>query len=294
MSDDYIAFDWGSTHLRAWRFQQGQCIDSCKLEAGITRLAGRHPRDIFQAVTAGWQAQKVPVIMAGMVGSNAGWHSVPYLSCPLTLNQLARHLTRIEDLAWIVPGVSVDDKGGLNIMRGEETQLLGAWQLAPSSLYIMPGTHCKWVQVEQGRLQRFKTVIAGELHHLLLNHSLIGTGLPSQATDRQAFITGLERGLQDGDILPLLFEVRAAYILGRLAQEAVSERLSGLLIGAEVAQMRRVYGSLTGQRVTIVGSPQLAARYQSALALSGITAEIVAGDTAFQQGIRCIANELAN
>jgi len=294
MSDDYIAFDWGSTHLRAWRFQQGQCIDSCKMEAGITRLAGRHPRDIFQAIIARWQAQQVPVIMAGMVRSNAGWRNVPYLPCPLELNQLARHLTPIENLAWIVPGVSINDESGVNIMRGEETQLSGAWQLRPSSLYILPGTHCKWVQVEQGRLLRFKTVIAGEMHHLLLNHSLIGAGLPPQIADRQAFIAGLECGLQEGDILPLLFEVRAAHILGRLAQESVSEQLSGLLIGAEVAQMCRVYGSLTGQCVTIVGSPQLSARYQSALALIGITAEIVAGDTAFQQGIRSIVNELAN
>ncbi len=67
-------------------------------------------------------------------------------------------------------------------MRGEETQLIGARTLAPSSLYVMPGTHCKWVQADSQQINDFRTVMSGELHHLLLNHSLIGAGLPPQKT----------------------------------------------------------------------------------------------------------------
>lgn len=288
----YIAVDWGSTHLRAWRVHQGECTDSIRLEAGITRLAGRHPRDILKSLIEGWQAQNTPVLMAGMVGSNAGWQSVPYLACPVMLDQLGSHLTRIEENIWIVPGVSLDEKPDLNVMRGEETQLSGAWQLAPSTLYVLPGTHCKWVQVEAGRLQHFKTVMTGEMHYALLNHTLIGHGLPEQKNDPEAFLSGLMRGLSDGDILPLLFEIRAGCVLERLPKASVSEHLSGLLIGAEIAQMRRVYGCLSQEQITLVGSSQLAERYQQAFSLCGITAKILAGDTAFLQGIRSLSHAL--
>lgn len=102
----------------------------------------------------------------------------------------------------------------------------------------MPGTHCKWVQADSQQINDFRTVMTGELHHLLLNHSLIGAGLPPQENSADAFAAGLERGLNAPAILPQLFEVRASHVLGTLPREQVSEFLSGLLIGAEVASMR--------------------------------------------------------
>lgn len=91
-------------------------------------------------------------------------------------------------------------------MRGEETQLIGARALAPSSLYVMPGTHCKWVQADSQQINDFRTVMTGELHHLLLNHSLIGAGLPPQENSADAFTAGLERGLNTPAILPQLLK----------------------------------------------------------------------------------------
>lgn len=290
MTENYIAVDWGSTHLRAWHVREGICVDSRQKEAGITRLAGRHPREILNEITDGWQASPTPVVMAGMIGSQQGWKNVPYLPCPLPLGNLAHHLCPVGNDVWIVPGVSIDNDDGCNIMRGEETQLAGAWQLAPASLYILPGTHCKWAQVDDGCLTGFKTVMTGELHHLLMTHSLIGKALPPQITDRHAFMVGLEHGLNDTELLPHLFDIRAAWVLGKLAQHVVSERLSGLLIGAEIAQMQRIYRTDSGQRIVIVGGEQLAMRYHTALSQIDIDAEIVSGEAAFQQGIRSIIN----
>ncbi len=291
---NFIAVDWGSTHLRAWLCQDGLYTDSRQLEAGVTRLAGRKPKDILQQITEGWGQRQTPVIMAGMIGSLQGWCHVPYLSCPLRLTELTKGLTQVEENVWIVPGVSIASEGDLNIMRGEETQLLGAWLDAPSSLYVMPGTHSKWAWVETGQIQRFSTVMTGELHHLLLNHSLIGRDLPPQEADQKTFVSALEQALSNDDILPQLFAVRAAYILDRQPRETVSERLSGLLIGAEIAQMKRIYGALDGRSVTVVGSQQLTARYLTALSMSGVKANTLKGETAFQQGIRSIVNEMGN
>ena len=193
----YIAIDWGSTNLRAWYYRAGECVDERRSEAGVTRLDDRTPAQVFATITDGWPVAEVPVIMAGMVGSNAGWLAVPYLACPVALNALSDRLTCVEGKAWIVPGLSVERDDNYNVMRGEETQLLGAVTLQPAPLYVMPGTHAKWVQMEQDRVIDFRTVMTGELHHLLLKQSLIGAGLPAQEASPDAFRDGLQIGSHD-------------------------------------------------------------------------------------------------
>lgn len=238
MTARYIAIDWGSTNLRAWLYQGDHCLDNRQSEAGVTRLNGKSPAAVLAEVTTDWREENMPVVMAGMVGSNVGWKVAPYLSIPARFSSIGEQLTSVGDNIWIIPGLCVSHDDNHNVMRGEETQLIGARTLAPSSLYVMPGTHCKWVQADSQQINDFRTVMTGELHHLLLNHSLIGAGLPPQENAVDAFAAGLERGLNAPAVLPQLFEVRASHVLGTLPREQVSEFLSGLLIGAEVASMR--------------------------------------------------------
>jgi len=292
MTARYIAIDWGSTNLRAWHFQDGVCLESRHSEAGVTRLNGRSPEAVLAEVTEGWSSDTTPVVMAGMVGSNAGWKIAPYLPCPTSLDGIGEQLTQVKERVWIIPGLCVSSDDNHNVMRGEETQLLGASELAPASLYVMPGTHCKWVEADEHQIRDFRTVMTGELHHLLLRHSLVGAGLPEQTASDDAFDAGLTRGLASPEILPQLFEVRAAHVLGTLAREQVSEFLSGLLIGGEVATMNaRFAGS---QAITLVASPSLSARYQRAFRVIGRAVNTLDGDTAFQAGIRRIAHAVAN
>ena len=289
----YIAIDWGSTNLRAWYYRAGECVDERRSEAGVTRLGDRTPAQVFATITDGWPVAEVPVIMAGMVGSNAGWLAVPYLACPVALNALSDRLTCVEGKAWIVPGLSVERDDNYNVMRGEETQLLGAVTLQPAPLYVMPGTHAKWVQMEQDRVIDFRTVMTGELHHLLLKQSLIGAGLPVQEASPDAFRDGLQMGSHDRSILARLFEVRAAHVLGARDRRHNSDFLSGLLHGHEVAQMTQ---QLTHSRqpIVIIAGSELAQRYQQALAFIGTDSVTLEGDRAFQHGIRSIAHVLAH
>lgn len=291
MTSRYIAIDWGSTNLRAWLYQGENCLESRQSEAGITRLNGRTFEAVLAQITEGWNQENTPVVMAGMVGSNAGWINVPYLSCPATLTDISQHLTRVKEDVWIVPGLSINQNDNQNVMRGEETQLVGAQALMPSALYVMPGTHCKWVQINDREVVSFRTVMTGELHHVLLKHTLVGAGLPQQTDSPEAFNAGLERGLQSPDVVSRLFEVRASHVLGTLPREQVSEFLSGLLIGSEVASMADDIP--TAQAVTLVASPSLTARYQQALTLFGRQSQTLSGDVAFQAGIRSIAHAVA-
>lgn len=282
MSDSYIAIDWGSTHLRAWLYRRGQCVESLQLPYGVSRLAEQTARDVFDKHIAPWREQEaIPVVMAGMIGSDAGWQPVPYLACPVSLHELSARLFDVAKNVWIVPGVKTER----NVMRGEETQLLGAMQLSPAGCYVMPGTHSKWVQVAGGAVNGFETAMTGELHYILMNHSLIGKGLPEQRDDSAAFADGVSSGLESPALINKLFTARAARVLGDLPPESVSEWLSGLLIGAEVATLREDI-----RHVTLVGGASLCRRYRTALSQSAIEVSEIAGDTAFQQGIRSILN----
>ncbi|WP_411755498.1 2-dehydro-3-deoxygalactonokinase [Serratia sp. (in: enterobacteria)] len=295
MSDSFIAIDWGSTNLRAWRYERGECVDSVQSQAGVTRLGDRSPQQVFTELMTRW-AEPLPVVMAGMIGSNAGWLQVPYLSCPTRLTQVVTQLTVIKQAlpvkTWIIPGICVERADNYNVMRGEETQLIGAYAEQPAALYVMPGTHSKWVQMDGDTLVDFRTVMTGELHHLLLNHSLIGVGLTEQQPDPQAFACGLETGLNEAHLVRRLFETRAAHVLGKLEKSAVSDWLSGLLIGNEVAQMQRQYPLPADTALTVIGNPTLGKRYAQALELAGIRHRMLDGDRAFQSGIRSIVNEL--
>ena len=227
-----------------------------------------------------------------MVGSNVGWKVAPYLPVPAHFSAIGEQLTSVGDNIWIIPGLCVSRDDNHNVMRGEETQLLGARTLSPSSVYVMPGTHCKWVQADAEQIHDFRTVMTGELHHLLLNHSLVGAGLPEQQASSEAFAAGLERGIASPAVLPQLFEVRASHVLGNLPREQVSEFLSGLLIGAEVASMRDFIAH--EQAITIVAGASLTSRYEQAFRAVGRDVATVSGDTAFQAGIRSIAHAVAN
>ncbi len=277
MSESYIAVDWGSTHLRAWLYRDAQCVDSLQLPCGVSRLVEQTAREVFDKYIEPWRRPgDVPVVMAGMIGSDAGWQPVPYLPCPVSLHELSARLYEVAPQVWIVPGL----KTSRNVMRGEETQLLGAMQLAPAACYVLPGTHSKCVQVENGAVNNFSTAMTGEIHHVLMNHSLIGKGLPEQRDDNLAFQAGLQRGLDSPMLVNKLFEARATRVLGELPAESVSDWLSGLLIGAEVAAMEKV------NSVMLVGGEALCRRYRQAFEKTGITAGEIAGDAAFQQGIR--------
>lgn len=286
--NNYIAVDWGSTQLRGWLIRNGQCVETKQLPLGVTRLNGQLPEEVFQQHLAPWRgAEKLPVLMAGMIGSDAGWQSVPYLPCPAAIDAPGQQLFAVAEGVWIIPGLKIEQTGEYNVMRGEETQLLGAWQLAPADCYVMPGTHCKWGQVERGVVRHFATAMTGELHHLLMTQSLLGKGLTAQLPDDAAFELGLEKGLAQPSLISELFVARAARVLGALAATSVSDFLSGLLIGAEVATLGKRYRTST---VTLVGDLALNARYRRALAACGMTVNSCSGDEALLSGMARIMN----
>lgn len=296
---NFVVMDWGSTNIRAFLYLDNKQTEVKKSHEGVTVVRGKDCEGAFDRLTAEWFAKygPLPVIMAGMVGSINGWADAQYLECPVNLDELPDHLTEVVHTKGykirIVPGLCVRDPDNYNVIRGEETQLAGAIKKQPSRVFLMPGTHCKWVLADGAKIESFRTAMTGEIHSVMMKYSLIGLGAGEQEESAPDFEAGLQRGFGENNILPRLFEIRGANILGAIKPSHVGEFLSGLLIGAEIASMQKIFRFTRADgALGIIANPFLTARYVKGLKLAGLESFSLEGDEAFLGGILPLAHSL--
>ncbi|MDP8917040.1 MAG: 2-dehydro-3-deoxygalactonokinase [Pseudomonadota bacterium] len=246
-------------------------------------------------------AERLPALLCGMIGSTLGWAVVPYQRCPADLDDLARALHAVEPDVRIVPGLSAPGPtGASDVMRGEETQILGWVAMQPERaggrhLICHPGTHAKWAIVEDGRLVRFVTAMTGELFAILRKHSVLRTDdeMGSEPGDPAAFAEGV-RAAGGGDALSSrLFSARGRVVADGKPAGTTADYLSGLLIGAEVAATPRLLGAEPGLPVQLIGDLALCGWYQQALALGGVASSICDGEEAALAGLLAIHRRTA-
>jgi len=292
MAAALIGIDWGTTSARAYHLDvRGRILDEQSAPLGVQKV---EPGNFPQALTAllgGDVPDGVPMIASGMIGSRQGWVEAPYRDCPADFDGIAAALTPVPGTRLrIVPGLVCRDADGVpDVMRGEETQIVGALddetlaQAAPRVI-VLPGTHSKWALVRGRTIQTFATFMTGELYAVLREHSILGRlAAASDRGDGAALERGVRVSLRDGAALPHdLFSARTLALTGALAPGAVADYLSGLLLGAEVAAGRRWLEThaVTGGSVILVGEAALCERYRRALALAGIEAALGAPDAA--------------
>jgi 2-dehydro-3-deoxygalactonokinase len=281
VTPDWIAVDWGTSNLRAWAMQGGKPVAHLESPDGMGRLA----RDQFEAallrLIGPWLRDDITTVIAcGMVGSRQGWHEAPYRTVPCTaldpaaLVQAATADPRLRVL--LAPGLRQMQPA--DVMRGEETQIAGALALNPGfdGVLCLPGTHSKWVQVSAGEVVSFQTFMTGEMFELLSRHSVLRHGMAEAETkagpawDDAAFDTAVSDALSRPEKLGArLFSIRAEGLVHGLAPASARARLSGLLIGAELAAAKPYW---LGQDVGLVGSEKLSAAYARALSAQGVAA----------------------
>ncbi|AHG91843.1 2-keto-3-deoxy-galactonokinase [Gemmatirosa kalamazoonensis] len=271
-----IALDWGTTTLRAYLLDARGTVLATRAEPwGIMRLPAGGFAAAFDDVVSALGAVDLPAIACGMVGSAHGWIAAPYCPVPAGETELAAALAPVPDRrVHVVPGVERRGERP-DLMRGEETQIVGALALHPElarrATFVLPGTHAKWARVVDGRVHDFATYMTGELFAVLRDHSILGrpardTEAPSAAESADAFARGVRAatGAPSG-LAPLLFSARAAVVTGAVAAAASLDHLSGLLLGDEI----RSALATAGPPDALVGDPALCARYARALALLG-------------------------
>ena len=288
-----LAVDWGTTALRgALLAADGRVLAERAAPRGLLGIAPGGWADAFEAEFGTWRAAHpgLPCLMAGMVGSRQGWVEAPYCPCPAGAADLAAHLLWLQPgQVAIVPGLSTDHAGLPDVMRGEETQVVGALRLlglseADSALFVLPGSHSKWVTVQAGRITGFATHMTGECYALLRGQSILARTLPADdaAWVPEAFDRGVAQARQPGGLLHHLFSVRTLALFDRLDAAGLACYLSGLVIGEELrAQLtadRPLAKPAAARSVVLIGSAALTARYQRALAAWAIPAQVMGAE----------------
>jgi 2-dehydro-3-deoxygalactonokinase len=277
-----IAVDWGTSSLRIYRLDATGAVRARREAAsGIMNVAVGGFAETLEAQLGDW-IDDTPIVMSGMIGSRQGWREVPYAECPCRIADIARLMQRIEwgkeRRAWIAPGLSCRDEAGVpDVMRGEETQIIGALaELPPGEASIcLPGTHSKWVRWRGGRIVGFATAMTGEAFAVLRRHSILGRLMPEggDGHDRAAFAAGLRRAGEAGGLLHHLFGARTRGLFGELGESALPSYLSGILIGHEIAAL-----APKRQIVHLIGAAALVGLYRDALAAAGRDSRIVDAD----------------
>jgi 2-dehydro-3-deoxygalactonokinase len=263
---DWIAADWGTTHLRLWVMRGDEVLSKRCCDQGMGRLEPAQFGPVLEAEIARFDGDlsKLPVIACGMVGSRQGWAEAPYHATPTDPRaQLVVVRDHPARPVYIACGIRQDDPP--DVMRGEETQIAGLLAQAPDfdGVVCLPGTHTKWVRLRGGQIERFQSCMTGELFELLSQQSVLRHSLARDGADTAAFDAACGEALADpACAYGGLFALRAAGLLQGLDPVTAAARLSGLLIGWELAATRDFWA---GQAVALIGNPKLAALYARAL-----------------------------
>jgi 2-dehydro-3-deoxygalactonokinase len=275
---DWIAVDWGTSNLRAWAMdREGRPLAEARSEAGMGHLE----RDGFEPalldLVAPWIAPgaRLDAVACGMVGARQGWVEAPYAAAPCAPPRgFARPAVRDPRLAvHILPGVMQDRPA--DVMRGEETQIAGLLAAEPGfdGVACLPGTHTKWAHLSAGEIVSFASYMTGELFALLSEQSVLRHGLGAEGWSEPDFLEAVEETLSRPERLAArLFGLRAEGLLHGLSPDRARARLSGLLIGAELAGARPYW---LGREVALIGARGLGAAYQAALARCGVAARLL-------------------
>jgi 2-dehydro-3-deoxygalactonokinase len=299
----YALVDWGTTNLRVWLSQQsGRVVAEQTTTDGMGLLSQKQFAPVLEQVLSSLgAAPDLPVIICGMAGSRQGWHEAPYAACPVALGSLSHRSVAFSSgqrLIRILPGIARKDELRPDVMRGEETQLLGlsVSKKIASGIVCLPGTHSKWVKLHNEAVVDFVSVMTGELYALLRQHSILrhSTGDTAKVSPNDpVFLEHVQTGLSPSGGLGRLFAIRAASLVNGATAATSSAALSGLLIGTEIRDASAILDQTAGD-IHIVGSGSLVALYQSALSMAGFTPHSHDGSALVRAGLLSAASQIEN
>ena len=272
---DWIAVDWGTTALRAWAMStSGTLLAEAHSEQGMGSLdPDAFEPALLDLISAWLPAGKTRVIACGMVGARQGWIEADYARTPCapTASTLTHAPTTDPRLdVRILPGVC--QMSPADVMRGEETQIAGFQALNPEfdGVIVLPGSQTKWVHMSAREIVSFQTVMTGEIFAALSNHTVLRHSVTCDDWDASAFDNAVDESLSRPEKLAAkLFSLRAEGLLNGMTNATAKSRLSGLLIGAEIAACKPYW---LGQPVALIGDKKLCALYARALKPQGVDA----------------------
>ena len=283
---EWIAVDWGTSNLRAFAMSSSdQILDRAQSERGMASL--NSPDEFESALVSlidSWLPKsggQISVISCGMVGAKQGWIEAPYqpVPCSPSTEKMTEAPVNDERFRFLIcPGVKQSSPKS-DVMRGEETQIAGLLRHSPgfSGLICLPGTHSKWVKLENGEIVEFQTFLTGELFELLSTKSVLrfSIGDLSGDSDSDVFLRAVSEAISDpASISATLFSIRADDLLQKSGAASARSRLSGLLIGWELAAAQKWWAG-DEPEIAIIGSSRVGKAYRKTLSVMGAQPELM-------------------
>jgi 2-dehydro-3-deoxygalactonokinase len=298
MKPSWIAVDWGTSNLRFWTMgSNGKIMATGTSDRGMNNLT----RDEFEPVLLELiqpyldNDHVIPVICCGMVGARQGWADAGYVVTPCAIpnGKTAIHVPSKDNRISVRIVSGIKQMSPADVMRGEETQIAGFLRLNPKfdGVVCLPGTHSKWVHISANEVVSFQTFMTGEIFNLLSTQSVLRHSVDTDEFDETSFNDGLSESMSRPQMIAAnLFGLRAAGLVADQSSSVAKSKLSGLLIGAELAGSRPYW---LGQNVVIIGADTLAHIYQSALSTQGVDAKMIDVSEMTVSGLTAVHDSLS-
>jgi 2-dehydro-3-deoxygalactonokinase len=291
LSSGFIALDWGTSSFRAYLSgTDGTIQETIAAPHGILAVKDAAFDETLETHIGNWD-KALPIMASGMITSRQGWVELPYVACPASLQSIAAavhpHTSKQGRKLFFVPGISTRNAQGIpDVIRGEETQVLGASQ-GGHEHFVTPGTHSKWIDVSNGEIKSFSTYMTGEVFALLKNHSILGRLMTGEANNPAAFEQGVRASLNDpAGFLNRIFSTRTLALFSEMPTDNLSSYLSGQVIGTEIAHA--IAKNMATAQYRILATPALGDHYMKAMTIAGLKVSYGEPDVVVK-GLRRIA-----
>ncbi len=292
----WIAVDWGTTSFRAYLIVNNDVLENVETNDGMKFVQNQHFEETLVSLIEPWldHKHKIEVLASGMVGSKQGWIEAPYQKTPCNLNNIEFISPSVKDNRFclkIFSGISQDNKP--DVMRGEETQIAGFLYDNPNfnGSICLPGTHSKWVKIENGNIINFKTFMTGELFEIISKKSILIHSVTSNKVLKNELKKAVDEIFKNPEIFGnALFQLRADDLIYTRGSEIYKSKLSGYLLGLELL------GSLEFWKkkdIVLIGNADLIELYEYILHNSVNSIKIFLSKDMVLKGLKNFKNKLS-
>lgn len=254
----YITIDGGTTNTRVNLVIDRKIIATKKISRGAR--AGIDDKEglksalhdaIAELLTENdlTEGDLCKILASGMITSEFGLVELPHLTVPAGIRDLHDSMAEISfpEISSVpivfVRGVKVNSENlcDFDMMRGEETELMGINVLSPSEgssdrIYVLPGSHSKIIRTDsEGRIVSFATMLTGEMLMTLSQNTILkdAVDITLEGYDEEQLVNGCIFAIKEG-LNKALFKVRILKNAFKASPLEVYSFFTGAILADEI------------------------------------------------------------
>ena len=296
----YVLFiDWGTTNFRAHKYDliKNKVISKIENNKGILNIKKKSEflHILNETLVKLKLSTKHYILLAGMVGSKKGLYEVPYIRIPTSLSNLSKKIITksIQGIQInIIPGLVFRNKNYYDVIRGEETLVIGAIEklnIKQNCFLCCPGTHSKWIMIKNDIINSFSTYMTGDLYSAIKSNTILSQSLNEESEKFSIiyFKHGLKFIKKNKTIISIIFKIRTMDLFSQNKSFERKSFLSGLIIGLEMNEVLNKI-KLFKSRVVLIANGPLTKLYEESFKYYKIKYDLVNADECFINGMKKI------